>query len=224
MSAYRDSGFTALGPDLPQQAEPANWLCWHFTHLDNVPLIVEAGALLAPAHIEPATNVALLSIKDRRQSNVMQPDEGYPKGKFVSDHVPFYIAAKSPMLYTVTEGHEDYDGGDGPLIFLGTSITKLIESGVTWCVSNGNAASSYVQFTRDLHTIGSFVDFDLLCAKWWSRTTNDPYRPGRRAAEVLVLDRLHLELITHVVTKSSESLELARSHQDDGQTQRQYRI
>ncbi|WP_291408571.1 DUF4433 domain-containing protein [Actinophytocola sp.] len=141
----------------------------------------------------------------------MQPDDLYPSNKVVSDHVPFYIAAKSPMLYAVTKGHLDYHGGADPLVFLGVSIGAIIDSGLIWCVSDANAATNYVRFTRNLIGLGDFVDFNLLCQRMWSKTPDDPYRPGRRAAEVLVLDRVPLELISDVIAKTQVTLHVART-------------
>jgi hypothetical protein len=108
VSAFPESGFAALGSELPRQHDPRNWLVWHFTHVDN-------------------------------------------------------LAA-------------------------------------------------------------SFVDFDLLCQKWWGKTTEDKNRPSRRAAEVLVLDQLPIEMITHVAAKSEASRESARSAFESVGGVRQYRL
>jgi hypothetical protein len=159
----------------------------------------------------PAVNVANHEVKARRDLIHVSPDPMYPPNKIVSDHVPFYISAKSPMLFAVTRGHMGYRGGDDPLVFLGVSIGAIVDSGLTWCASDANAATSYVRFTRNLSGLGDFVDFDLLCQQWWGKTPDDPYRPGRRAAEVLVLDRLPLELISVVIAKTQVSLQVAQT-------------
>ncbi|WP_374202835.1 DarT ssDNA thymidine ADP-ribosyltransferase family protein [Saccharothrix sp. S26] len=44
----------------------------------------------------------------------------------------------------------------------------------------------------------------------WS-TPEDPHRRSRRAAEFLVLDRMPLELVSHVVTKTIETMTHVRS-------------
>jgi len=190
---------------------PRDWLVWHFTHESNLSSMVSLGCLCSPALKVPATNVANQEVKARRDSIPVYPDPGYPPNKVVSDHVPFYIAAKSPMLYAVTKGHMDYHGGADPLVFLGASIGAIVDSGLTWCVSDANAATNYVRFTRDLNGLGDFVDFHLLCQRMWSKTPDDQYRPGRRAAEVLVLDRVPLELITNVIAKTQVTLGRVRA-------------
>lgn len=205
-----NSGFTA-GSGAPSRDDAQHWYVWHFTHRGNLPAIVGAGALLAPSSVSPPMNVADLQVKARRDLVAVSPDAGYPPGKHVRDHVPWYVAAKSPMLFAVCRGHRDYSGGADPLIFLGMRLRDLIASGRTWCASNMNAASFDVEFTRDVSTLGSFLDFDLLCAKMWKRTDDDPQRPTRRAAEVLVLGSVPLEIVTAVAARTVPALDAARS-------------
>lgn len=69
------------------------------------------------------------SVKERRASKLVIPDYTYPAKRTVADHVPFYIAAKSPMLFVVTKGHENYKDGDGDLVFLGLTIGAIVDSG-----------------------------------------------------------------------------------------------
>lgn len=205
-----DSGFTA-GSGAPNRDDAPDWYVWHFTHRDNLASIVAAGGLLAPSAVTPTKNVADRQVKARRDLVAVSPDANYPPGKYVRDHVPWYIAAKSPMLFAVCRGHRDYSGGADPLIFLGMGLRDLIASGRIWCASNMNAASFDVEFSRDVRGLGSFVDFDLLCAKMWNRTGDDPQRPTRRAAEVLVLDFVPLELVGAVVARTVPALNAARS-------------
>jgi hypothetical protein len=115
MSYYPDSGFTALGSGLPQRTAPRDWIVWHFTHCANLPSIVDSEHLYPSTRRQPVVNVALRDVKTRRHRIEVKPDEQYPLNKSVAEHVPFYIAPKSPMLYAVTHGHTDYTGGADPL-------------------------------------------------------------------------------------------------------------
>jgi hypothetical protein len=223
MSYFRESGFAALGSDLPRQTAPREWIVWHFTHSANLPGIVKSGHLYASTKQDPLVNVASYVVKARRRRIRVCPDESYPEGKSVADHVPFYIAAKSPMLYAVTKGHLDYDGGCESLVFLGLPIGSIVDSGIIWCASDANAATDFVQFTRNVELLGSFVDFDLLCEQIWKGTPGDPNRSSRRAAEVLVLDQLPIDMITHVVARTGETLDPARSALESVGGTRQYR-
>ncbi len=128
------------------------------------------------------------------------------------------------MLYVMHRGHESYREGCEPLIFLGAALGDIIDSGLTWCVSDSNAATQYVEFSRDEATLGSFVDFDLLLQRDWYNTADDTDRKSRRAAEVLVLGQVPLDLISIVVAKSEDMLTAARGmFQSVGGT-REYRV
>lgn len=107
-----ESGFVARsgGPD---RKRPHDWIVWHFTHADNLPGIITAGRLLADSAVTPTTEVAYNPVKELRRHKVVAPDSRYP-ASMASDHVPFYIAARSPMLYVVCKGHSGYSGGAGP--------------------------------------------------------------------------------------------------------------
>jgi hypothetical protein len=224
MPYFHESGFAAIGSDLPQPDAPRDWLVWHFTHCANLPKIIESGHLYPSTKQDPVVNVANRDVKARRREIPVQPDEFYPQGKSVADHVPFYMAAKSPMLYAVAKGHQDYSGGCDSLVFLGLPISSIVDSGLVWCASDANAATDLVQFTRNVDQLGSFVDFDLLCEQIWKKTPDDPNRPSRRAAEVLILDQLPVDMITHVVARTGDTLDQARSALESVGGSRQYRV
>lgn len=224
MNYFLQSGFAALGSGFPQRATPRDWLVWHFTHSANLSSIVASGHLRASTKQDPLVNVANQDVKALRRGIKVCPDKAYPMGKSVADHVPFYIAAKPPMLYAVTRGHQDYRGGCDSLVFMGLPIGSIVNSGIVWCASDANAATDFVRFTRNVELLGNFVDFDLLCEQMWNRTPDDPNRPSRRAAEVLVLDRLPVEMITHVIARTGDTLDEARSAFESVGGSRQYRV
>ena len=178
-----ESGFVARGDTGPQQDAPQNWVVWHFTHKDNLQGIVDDNGLLPSTMKAPAVNVANTGIKGRRATIRVRPDGTYPEAT-VAQHVPFYIAAKSPMLYSISKGHEEYRGGTADLVFLGAALGDIAASGLTWCVSNGNAAAAFTEFSRQLPTLGSFVDFPLLQQRIWKNVPEDMNRmkAGRGAA------------------------------------------
>ncbi|WP_407937345.1 DarT ssDNA thymidine ADP-ribosyltransferase family protein [Kineosporia mesophila] len=109
LSGTPDSGFVGVGDRGPQVDRPHDWIVWHFTHKANLHGIAADGRLRASCNVDPVQNVALTRVKLRRARSVDLAASD--PASSVNDHVPFYIAAKSPMLYVVTKGH---DGpGDG---------------------------------------------------------------------------------------------------------------
>lgn len=52
-------------------------------------------------------------------------------GGVVADHVPFYLAPRSPMMYAIHMGNvASYAGGIDPLVYLVSSIGRLLELGL----------------------------------------------------------------------------------------------
>ncbi|SIC60008.1 Uncharacterised protein [Mycobacteroides abscessus subsp. abscessus] len=222
MSFFPDSGF--VGRDgSPRPDAPRDWVVWHFTHITNLPSIIGRGELLPDDMITPVTAVANDEVKERRRFNLVLPHKGYPPA-MVSAHVPFYIAAKSPMLYVVCRGHGNYKGGPTPLVHLGVALGDLIDAGLTWAISNGNAASKYAAYSNDLDTVGEFVDFELLCQKEWDNTPEDGNRKHRRSAEVLIQGTVPINLIRYICCLNTTTLDTARAHFADVGGIRDYKV
>lgn len=208
----------------PAAGRPLDWYVWHFTHVSNLSGIVEEGALVSEGSGVKFTNVASEAIKDTRRTRLVQPLDGpYPSGLMVADHVPWYVAARSPMLYCVCKGYNvDYHEGPDPLVFLGMRLGDLAATGATWCFSDRNAATVLAEFSVRVESIGTFMDFDLLTRERWNNTEDDQDRKSRRAAEVLVAHRVPIELISQVVTYSDSRGAEARAIFADVSGDRQY--
>ncbi|AFT99675.1 DUF4433 domain-containing protein [Nocardia brasiliensis] len=217
------SGFMSCGGGAPLREHPRDWLAWHFTHAGNLGRIASEKALLPASAVTPKVNVANPGVKQRRAQIVVRPDSEYP-ACYVNEHVPFYIAAKSPMLYVVNRGHADYSGGSDDLVLLGFVLGNLAVSGSLWCATDQNAATSTVGFSRKLDDLGHFVDFDLLCQRDWYNTPDDQNRMSRRAAEVLVKDRFDLRLVQVVIAKKASALEVAKVAFQDVGGVREYHV
>lgn len=212
MRILPDGGFVAHNGG-PKRDAPREWMVWHFTRIDYLAEIVGDGRLVCDDDVSArAGSVASADVKARRR--LMQVDAtGYPAGRSVSSHVPWYIAAKSPMLYVVSSNFSRsvVDG----LVFLGMRLGDLEASGLEWVASNSNAATALADFSTDLDSLGEFVDFDLLSARMWNNTPDDPDRMSRRAAEVLVYGHVPLELVSVVVARNEQTLERARETFED---------
>jgi hypothetical protein len=188
-------------------------MVWHFTRIDYLAEIVGDGQLVCDEQVSTRVgSVASADVKARRRMMIVNAPD-YPPGRTVSSHVPWYIAAKSPMLYVVTR-NQPRDVVDG-LVFLGMRLGDLEASGLEWAASDSNAATALAEFSTDLDTLGEFVDFDLLSAQMWSNTHDDPDRMSRRAAEILVHGQVPLDLVSVVVAKNEQTLDTARQTFED---------
>lgn len=179
----------------------------HFTHIDNLPGIIAGGLLcdtLARENGSTQMEVGQPSIKSSRRERGVD----VPPGGVGADYAPFYLAPRSPMMYSVHRGNvAEYQSGCGELIYLVSTLERLTELGLTWLVTDRNAALRYAEF-RGQH---DHVDWDLMRETMWNNTPDFPDRMERRMAECLVHQAVSWPAFSSVVTKTKTLAERVRS-------------
>ncbi len=177
----------------------------HFTHIDHLRSVINHGLLSDTA----AHSTGLLTVEvgdpsvkwNRRQREVPV----WPGGQ-VADYVPFYFAARSPMMFSISKGNvPTYQGGTARLIYLVTTLERMHETGHTSILTDRNAALRYTAFRvfDPADTIDDdFVDWPLMQSRYWSSTPDEPQRMERRMAEALVHERVGWDAITQIGTQS----------------------
>ena len=123
-------------------------------------------------------------------------------GGVVADYAPFYFAPQSPMLYSISRGNvPTYSQGTGRLVFLVSTVERLVDMGLTVLISDRNARNLVTKFQRldDARTDNEFVDWELMRAQYWG---NYPDGRERRMAECLVREAVPREAFETVGTGS----------------------
>ncbi len=208
LGIHRSSGFVAYD-SAPRPDNPLDWVVWHFTNLEYLDEITDIGALLCDDLVSPrAGSVANEGVKARRRERLTD-GPAYPPGRSVSAHVPFYYASKSPMLYVVQQNFPP--ATVDRLVFLGVRIGDVLEAGLDWVASDGNAAAGITQFSTDALRLGTFINFDTMRAQYWNDTAEFPTRKHQRSAEFLVHQRLPLELVSQVAARTSGTTDASMS-------------
>jgi len=192
---------------------------YHFTHIDNIAAIFDSGYLSCDAVSRQGltrTEVGDPEIKDARRRRRIPGSAGGQVG----DYVPFYFAPRSPMMYRIACDHRDaivgrYAQGDRPLVYLLTTTHAVIEAGLAWTATDGNAANATTEFTSDPATLEAIVDWQLMKAERWSNNQDDPDRQRRRMAEFLVHDRLPTVLIQWLAVYDERHVSQLREQLDD---------
>ncbi|MDG4764326.1 DUF4433 domain-containing protein [Solwaraspora sp. WMMD406] len=174
----------------------------HFTHVENLPIIAATGRLACDVSARAGltrTEVGDPAIKDsRRRRQIPIGPRGY-----VGDYVPFYFAPRSPMMYRIACDHRDsipgrYAGGDRQLVYLAATVGAVVDAGLAWVATDGNAANAATTFTTNLDDLNSMVDWPLMYAERWNSTEEDPDRQRRRMAEFLVHREVPLAVFQQV--------------------------
>lgn len=199
---------------LASEEQVRAWWVLHFTHLDNLPAIVSAGALACDWQARQGpmvTEVGDPAIKDARRSRQVP----IAPGGSVGDYVPFYFAPRSPMMFRIACDCRDripgrYQGGDRPLVYFAARIGAVVDSASPWVATDGNARAVITRFTGDLGEVAAMVDWPLMQATIWRSTPEDPDRERRRMAELLVHRRVPLAVFHEVGTYSEAQAEQAK--------------
>lgn len=112
----------------------------------------------------------------------------------VADYVPFYFAPRSPMMYVIERGGvPTYNGGCDQLVYLTTTVERLLEVGIRPIFTDRNATIAYASFTDDVTALDSSIDWTLMDARDWYDTLAAPDRKERRMAECLIHQRVPWE-------------------------------
>jgi hypothetical protein len=169
---------------------------YHITHVKNLQRIVAEGGLCCDRSAQElkSVNIGHMHIKERRLRRAVPLG---PKGT-VGEYVPFYFAPRSPMLYVISRGGvEGYADGEPPVIYLCSTAETVRKAGLRWVFTEGHADMDYTDFFDDLKDLGK-IDWDLMQAKYWHDTNDDPDRKRRRQAEFLVHEFFPWELVSYI--------------------------
>ena len=124
-------------------------------------------------------------------------------GGVVADYVPFYFAARSPMLYTINRGNVPaYQDGQDPLLYLVTDVARLQAAGCRFVFTDRNAYYQTATYAEDPADLDQLVDWPLMEATMWNNTAAEPDRMERRMAEFLVHGSVPFSAVMSVGVRS----------------------
>lgn len=181
-------------------ARPVPTLLYHFTHLRHLASIATRGLLsdrLASTEGLLTNEIGQSSIKSQRRGRTVPCEPG----GCVGDYVPFYFAPRSPMLYAIRAGRvAEYQEGQEPLVYLVTSVERLIDLNAATVFVDRNAALALARFSSDPGDLDELIDWPLMAARMWANSAEEPDRRERRMAECLVHRQVPWFAFEHVRT------------------------
>ncbi|MGW1145160.1 type II toxin-antitoxin system toxin DNA ADP-ribosyl transferase DarT [Streptomyces sp. NPDC002454] len=182
---------------------PEDSFVYHFTHVRNVPSILEQGFLKCDRIVREEDSLQVecgdVQIKERRRSRKVESGPG----GVVSDYVPFYFAPRSPMLYKINKGGvPSYASGQDPLVYLVTTPRRLLSVGCACVFSDGNCAADITVIREDMSQLASCVDWAVMQAERWNNTAEDPDRMRRRMAEYLAHQRVPVDAFERLAVRT----------------------
>ncbi len=194
---------------------------YHITHIRNFSSILEQGGLWCDGIAEDRrladVDIAHAHIKARRKRKKVPVGSG----GCLADYVPFYFAPRSPMLYAIDRGAvQGYRGGQTSVLHLVTSTEAIARRGLAYVFSDGHAVMALSDFFDDLRLLDA-IDWEIMRARFWADTDEDPDRKRRRQAEFLVHLFVPWDLFTEIavvkqdIGREVQELLLGQDHRPD---------
>lgn len=177
---------------------------FHFTDHSNLAGIIADGGLHCDSTMaaggRPFTECANEGIKSGRRTRLVDAD---PFG-VIADYVPFYYAARSPMMSAISHHQVAGYTSNGNLVYLVSTLSSVDSSSGRWVCSNGNARALISDFYNSWEELEANTDWGIMNERYWGNTEEDGDRKRRRAAEFLVHKFFPIDLVRGIIVKSAE--------------------
>ncbi len=103
------------------------------------------------------------------------------------------------MLYVVSQGHEDYAGGQDEIVHLVSSVNTAIALGRAWAFTDLHADLGYASYFNSLANLNE-VDWNVMALRQWG---GDDDVKAKRQAEFLVRDSFPWSAVEQIGVKSA---------------------
>lgn len=159
---------------------------YRIVHIDNLRTIVERGGLFAPTTQpqdgRPYRVIHNPEIQDVRRKRRIPCGPG----GVIHDYVSFYFGPRSPMLLQLQTGQvSGYGEGQQPIIYLVSSVQRVLAAGSSFVFSDGQGIAAYTSWFDDPRKLAN-VDWETVYARRWNDTLDDMDRQRRKQAEFLI--------------------------------------
>lgn len=175
---------------------------YHFTHVGNLEAIIKHGLRSDAACRRDGLTSVEIGSSDIRERRLARPLRGVGAGGFVGDYVPWYFAPRSPMMYALNQNRYEYKDGFDQVVYLVSSVPRVVASGLHWVASDRNAALALAEFTAEEADLPEHISWDVIAARYWRDFLDGT---DLRAAEFLVHDTAPWEVVEGIVTKTERT-------------------
>lgn len=139
---------------------------FHINHADSLSGILLEGGLWCDAQrIErglSSTNIGYQHIKKRRLTRQVE----VAAGGYLGEYVPFNFCPRSVMLYVVSRGHDDYQGGQDEIVHLVSRVSVATQLEKPWTFTDRHAELAHALFYDDLTQLDE-VAWEVMGLKQW---------------------------------------------------------
>lgn len=178
-------------------------LIYRMTHIDNIPFILRNGMWsklsdVADPDFVPIGNPEIICRRTDKSVNINPP------GGVLGEFIPFYFAGYSPMLLNIATGYGVNLIPQRNIVFIVCDAIELINHGIPFCFTDGNAAQSVTRFYNNLLLLNE-LDWNTIRAKIWKNTDDDYDRVRKKMSEFLLKDHIPACFIKHIIVRNTEA-------------------
>jgi hypothetical protein len=173
------------------------------THLNNLPSLLAEGYLLSTTDLtlrgRSPISLAFNSIQAQRAARIVPCGPGGS----MHDYVPFYFTRRSPMLYTISKGNVECEGGQENIVHIVSTVQKVIEANLSFVFTDGHGIIRLTEFYDDPKFL-SEIDWTVINGRYWFDTPEDGDRKRRKQAEFLTHRGFPWNRVIGIVTMTDQ--------------------
>ena len=185
---------------------------FRIVHVDNLPLIL-ANGIYSPNSDNADDRYINIGNEELIQDRGTKRVPVAPNGN-LGDYVPFYFAPRSPMLYSINQGHGVYRGPQDNIVHLISDISHITRENCQFVFSNMHAKAVFADFYNNIQGLDN-IDWHLMNQRYWNDTIDDNNRMHRRMAEFLVYNFVPANCIFQVGVMTQDILDKAEEYAED---------
>jgi hypothetical protein len=171
---------------------------YRLVHISNLSICLQRGGMHAPNHVPNDGLVYRTIHSEGIQQHRHQRAVPCGPGGTIHDYVSFYFGPHSPMLLQLcTNQVAGYNDGPTPIIYLVATVQSVVNANVAYVFTDGHGVPVYTQWYDDVVHLDS-VDWNVVGAKYWNDTVEDPDRKRRKQAEFMVHEFLPWALVNEI--------------------------
>lgn len=174
---------------------------YRIVHRENLNLILGNKKIFAPNYGKSSKYIPIGEtelIIERANLQIFKKPGGT-----IKDYVAFYFGIRSPMLYCIKNGFDVTRKPQNEIIYLVSSMEKLLEFKRKFVFTDGHAFAAFTMFFNNVKDIDQ-IDWNAVNLVRWNNTETDPDRKRRKQAECFVYKDIPLEAISEIVVYNQE--------------------
>lgn len=166
---------------------PNPTLIFRITHVENVRWLLANGLHCANSGLKDP-NFVQIGLPGLIQKRGTRPVP-IPPGGTLDDYIPFYFGTHSAMLYNIHTGSGVKQVHQRDVVYVVSSTQRLAANNIPFVFTNRHAYVANAHYSSNVADL-TMLDWDLINGRDFKRDPNRPDKLDRRAAELLVHQRL----------------------------------